>query len=1014
MRRWGLAALAALMCAPAAAHAGQIEAGAAVVDETWHVGASAGQYATTRYDDPASDADINQEIDPFAQQVKNKPSYGVQARMTARAIVVRSGAQKFALCKIDLYIPQDLLWRRAAAIIASKHIGIDQHNLVMNVTHDHSSPYYTSTAWGAWTFQDVFDIRAYEYYAQRIADAVVAANRRLEPVRVGAARTQFALSNRNALGPALANDGTPAGFPNSYTDRDMTVVRFDSLRTGKPVASLVNFSIHPEDLSGNDLISADFIGPFERFMDREKGGVTIWTQNAVGNSEDERNTYHSVHQRLIFDHREYGQAEYNARLMANAAGGLFDDIGAGHGAVNWFADGKLAFDNEWFPGPLTHPYPAVSNCRTETALAGNPQLPIVGLPDCAGPSSAFDQVGMQPPPTPPIDPGITPEQLKRLGIPVPDNYGALAYTGLEEDLSVHLQAFRIGDILFTVCSCEQWADQARNIKSRTDRVAGDEWAGFDYASYRGLDDTGVECFERPPYDGAHWSCPHPETAQTTPCFAVGDGTWSCPNPKTECLLKGDAFTNTCGDATGNASLRDSRLLIPDTNFKRMRAQVRNCANGWNSVAFAPYAESEPLDVNAIKGNYTCDDGAQSAALGYALTVPISMANDYNGYIATYREYQRGDHYRKALTGWGPHSSDYMATRLVKMGRRLNGGPALDQTVDGAADPDADNAVLMAKTQADQANNDARVAGLGALAATVTKSYEAALPDDAGPAQQRGAPRSIERFDETVFSWRGGSNYTDNPAVEVQRRVDGSWMKFADESGEVPVTLALPHASDLPVFAAGKHSWIWTGHFEAFVSEYDLGGPRATPAGTYRFHVHGLIRRGGKARGYQLDSKPFTVSPWSGITVSDLRREPDGNVSLALGPRHDRAVPGGNPTTASIGPIDFPDTYTHADRARFVRLQRTLVRDPAAPGDPSRFEWFCLTCSFRPWMDTTDGSSVTVTYTGPGGHTRTVPAHRVGDRWVTSSPPRPGERASVRAGDAVDAWGDFNGAASPGV
>ena len=45
-----------------------------------------------------------------------------------------------------------------------------------------------------------------------------------------------------------------------------------------------------------------------------------------------------------------------------------------------------------------------------------------------------------------------------------------------------------------------------------------------------------------------------------------------------------------------------------------------------------------------------------------------MANDYNGYIASYREFQRGDHYRKALTAWGPHSSDYMASRLVNMGR----------------------------------------------------------------------------------------------------------------------------------------------------------------------------------------------------------------------------------------------------------------------------------------------------------------------------------------------------------
>ena len=59
-----------------------------------------------------------------------------------------------------------------------------------------------------------------------------------------------------------------------------------------------------------------------------------------------------------------------------------------------------------------------------------------------------------------------------------------------------------------------------------------------------------------------------------------------------------------------------------------------------------------------------------------------MANDYNGYIATYREYQRGDHYRKALTGWGPHSSDYMATRLVGLGRELNGGGP-------PAGPDAD-------------------------------------------------------------------------------------------------------------------------------------------------------------------------------------------------------------------------------------------------------------------------------------------------------------------------------------
>ena len=40
----------------------------------------------------------------------------------------------------------------------------------MAVSHNHSSPFYSSTAWGVWTFQDVFDIRFYSYYAERMAE----------------------------------------------------------------------------------------------------------------------------------------------------------------------------------------------------------------------------------------------------------------------------------------------------------------------------------------------------------------------------------------------------------------------------------------------------------------------------------------------------------------------------------------------------------------------------------------------------------------------------------------------------------------------------------------------------------------------------------------------------------------------------------------------------------------------------------------------------------------------------
>ena len=56
--------------------------------------------------------------------------------------------------------------------------GITRANLTIAVTHDHSSPYYSSTSWGAWAFQDVYDVRFFDYYAKRMAEAVEQRRRR--------------------------------------------------------------------------------------------------------------------------------------------------------------------------------------------------------------------------------------------------------------------------------------------------------------------------------------------------------------------------------------------------------------------------------------------------------------------------------------------------------------------------------------------------------------------------------------------------------------------------------------------------------------------------------------------------------------------------------------------------------------------------------------------------------------------------------------------------------------------
>src|SRR4051794_5975426 len=182
----GLAAVA--LALPAGAQAGQARAGVAAVDASWHVGASAGQYASD-----GSFVSADQGVDPTMHSTRRASSYGIQSRLSARALVTQgSNGKRVALVKYDLYIPEDLLYRRVAQILeAHGTSGITRSNLTLAVTHDHSSPMYSSASWGVWAFQDVIDVRFFNYYANRIATAVERAAARMRPVPGGAKVVQF-------------------------------------------------------------------------------------------------------------------------------------------------------------------------------------------------------------------------------------------------------------------------------------------------------------------------------------------------------------------------------------------------------------------------------------------------------------------------------------------------------------------------------------------------------------------------------------------------------------------------------------------------------------------------------------------------------------------------------------------------------------------------------------------------------------------------------------------------------
>jgi len=113
--------------------------------------------------------------------------------------------------------------------------------------------------------------------------------------------------------------------------------------------------------------------------------------------------------------------------------------------------------------------------------------------------------------------------------------------------------------------------------------------------------------------------------------------------------------------------------------------------------------------------------------------------------------------------------------------------------------------------------------------------------------------------------------------------------------------------------------------------------------------------------------------------------------------------------AAVGPIDYPDTYDSP--TRFIDSERTACRDPAAPNDPTRFEWFCFACSFRPWADVSSVSCAEATAVRAGGRVQRIRATRSSGRWVAPAALRPGDAAVVRRGGVRDANGELNGTPS---
>ena len=990
-----------------------LRAGVGVVDATWHVGSGAGQYASDNTPDPSNPTAA--EWDPNVQHVKQKSSYGVASRLSIRAIVLQDGLNDppVALVKIDNYLAQDMLQRRIAQILASHNSPVTYDNLLVSATHDHNSPYYSSPAAGVWLFQDAADLRMFEYQAQQAASAIEIATQNMKPARVGATTINTDIFQGNIAGSGHNEDGSPTGYPEWDNDHGAVVMRFDDMTDPhhpQPLATWVNYAEHGESLDGYDLISADWLAPFQRYVDRATGVPVVYSQGSVGSAEGPYDYTNPAtgeprrsadggdpkHPDMVNDnwgHTGYAQAERGTHLLADCVIAAWDAIGHSDPAggnnptdnttcntgdnspvtyhqipvqVGYESNGiPVKMITHWVAGPISHPYPSVGNCRTGPSGQGDVGVPAAGLPDC-------ERLGS--------DAGITPlpftvpvlDAVKAAGVPVPDNYDVSSFGTVEENLRIKLQAVRIGDILLASCSCEAQADLIRDIETRTDAQTGNIWTGFDYNNPDDVNQGWPSDIVGTLPDGS---------PKVRSCFQEdGKDVYSCPNPE---------------DRWGNPSDSNARVEMSGAAFTHMEDEINNDAFGWNETSNAANANSEPADPAKIWGNYTHTelgvnkDGSDYSSCklgdgkGYPLSVGLGHTGDYDGYNVSYREYMARDAYRKALTSYGAHTGDYMATELVSMAANLLGcGDVLPQATDPIA-------------AADEQRQNAEAIALGQISSAYYTAWNAQIPSSATPAAALTQPaEQVQRFDDASFTWAGGDNWTDNPTVVLQRSPDGgkTWdtQPYADQSGEIITTLTPPAdmVSGAAGYYTGSEQWKWTATFEAFDSypRADIEGGQV-PSGTYRFAVTGNIKLAGAATTYTLQSSPFEVVPWQGITASGLQV-------------------GADSVSFTVDPITYPEMPEH----------KGGLAAWYAPNPPSgnRHHILCATCHFRPWASTGQVAGATVVVTTPDGTSTPYQATCAPDTRVCQAPVAggipAGSTVTVPAGGIRDEFGETNGEA----
>lgn len=193
---------------------------------------------------------------------------GKKGDLFVRAIVLEKGATRVAIVSVDNLGWPAYLGDRSRKLIK----GISPENVLIGATHAHSAP-------DAYGFTDEkgntgADLKYLDWCVTQIADAVNEAVAKLEPA-----------SLKTAVGEAKGKIAYNYYAEKLYDPRCgiIQAIAISGKNKGKPIATLVNYAIHPEILgTARKLISPDLCGPLYDRIESKVGGMAIFMNSAQG------------------------------------------------------------------------------------------------------------------------------------------------------------------------------------------------------------------------------------------------------------------------------------------------------------------------------------------------------------------------------------------------------------------------------------------------------------------------------------------------------------------------------------------------------------------------------------------------------------------------------------------------------------------------------------------------------------------------------------------------------------